>query len=73
MYISKLLQPKNGGLKMKKNTLIKATEKHRKEERKPQITNPLPTRPRPYYILDGRVIFDYEEALEAKESEKHNR
>ena len=58
---------------MQKNQLIDTEECLTKEVAKPQITNPLPTRPRLYYILDGRVIFDYEEALEAKESEKHNR
>ncbi len=58
---------------MQKNQLIDTEERLTKEVAKPKITNPLPKKRRFYYILDGQLIFDYQEALETNETNKHNR
>ena len=58
---------------MQKNQLIDSEKSLKKDVIKPKISNPLPPKRRTYYILDGRVIFEYQEALQAKESETHNR
>ncbi len=59
---------------MEKNQLIDAQERLTKEQIKPRIANPLPHKAKIYYVDDcGNVIFKYEEAIQAKEANKHNR
>lgn len=58
---------------MQKNQLIDAKERITKEVTKPNIANHLPHMVKVYYVdAHGCVIFNYQEAIKAKESEKHN-